>query len=150
MKIKKNIIPINDINQLDNHSFNLVVYMEGLFCDEYVINTDGMDYNFKKQLVDLLGQSYIQIYKLLRPRIMSEDEIKDIVDTLTSDVEFMLSLLDEYPELVIEIPIHYITITTYTLAKILRLEKYEIAANLDKFWLMWEDRIREKNWLIPI
>jgi hypothetical protein len=149
MKNKKKNIP-NDINNLDNFSFQLATYIEGLFTEEYIVDRKDMDFTFKKHITDLLGNSYIQIYKLLRPRILKEDELDYIIGVLSDDVNFILTLLEDYPDICLELPLHYLTILLYIEFKIIELEKYEIAANLRAFFIKWEQKIRDNNWKIPI
>ena len=138
------------IYDLDQFSFKLSNYIEGLFGEDYIIDRSDMDYKFKKQVIEFLGDSYINIYKLLVNRILNEQQIDTIVVNLTNDVWFLLAMLEQYSDIVLELPIHYLTIITYIHSRIVALEKYEILANLQKFWIKWEQKLIENKWVIPV
>jgi hypothetical protein len=125
---------IQQIEDLDNVSYNLLQYIRGIFIDEYLDTRQDIDYKFKKQIIDLLDDSYVHIYAILINKFLDNDKLKLLAKNLTRDLLFLDKLLEEYIEIVSILPTHHLMCLQFIKNNLLETEKYEVLSNINKFF----------------
>jgi len=125
---------IQQIEDLDNVSYNLLQYIRGVFIDEYLDQRQDIDYKFKKQIIELLDDSYIHIYAILINKFLDKDKLKSLSKNLINDLVFLDILLEDYIEIVSILPTHHLMCLQFIKNNLLETEKYEILSNINKFF----------------
>lgn len=125
---------IQQIEDLDNVSYNLLQYIRGIFIDEYLDTRQDIDYKFKKQIIDLLDDSYVHIYAILINKFLDNDKLKLLAKNLTRDLLFLDKLLEEYIEIVSILPTYHLMCLQFIKNNLLETEKYEVLSNINKFF----------------